>query len=258
MHRAAGEAEVELRLEAVHLAAERVALGDDVDEPEVARSSMIEPGAGAEHRPAGGVEGAQRLGQPLALDAERHRRRLAAGQDQRVEPVEVGRARGPRAPPRRARAASGRAPRSRPAARGRRRAAARRRPASPAAAREQLLLVELARLEALHRVAEAARGAEHARRVVEVRRRLDDRRARGAPGSSLLKMPEPTNTPSAPSCIISDASAGVAMPPAQKSDDRQPAVARRPSARGRAARRAPWPRSPARRRRACRGGGSRR
>ena len=28
-------------------------------------------------------------------------------------------------------------------------------------------------------------------------------------------MPEPTNTPSAPSCITSDASAGVAMPPAQ-------------------------------------------
>ena len=27
-------------------------------------------------------------------------------------------------------------------------------------------------------------------------------------------MPEPTNTPSAPSCIISAASAGVAMPPA--------------------------------------------
>ena len=35
-------------------------------------------------------------------------------------------------------------------------------------------------------------------------------------GSSLLKMPEPTNTPSAPSCIMSAASAGVAMPPAEK------------------------------------------
>src|SRR3978361_1568523 len=30
-------------------------------------------------------------------------------------------------------------------------------------------------------------------------------------------MPEPTNTPSAPSCMTSDASAGVAMPPAQNS-----------------------------------------
>ena len=39
----------------------------------------------------------------------------------------------------------------------------------------------------------------------------------GAAGSSLLKMPEPTNTASAPSCITSAASAGVAMPPAQNS-----------------------------------------
>lgn len=35
-------------------------------------------------------------------------------------------------------------------------------------------------------------------------------------GSPLLKMPEPTNTPSIPSCIISAASAGVATPPAAK------------------------------------------
>ena len=33
-------------------------------------------------------------------------------------------------------------------------------------------------------------------------------------GSPLLKMPEPTNTPSAPSCIMRAASAGVATPPA--------------------------------------------
>src|SRR3989304_272212 len=39
--------------------------------------------------------------------------------------------------------------------------------------------------------------------------------ARGA-GSSDLKMPEPTNTPSAPNCIMRAASAGVAMPPAAK------------------------------------------
>src|SRR5712692_6776189 len=31
-----------------------------------------------------------------------------------------------------------------------------------------------------------------------------------------MKMPEPTNTASAPSCITSDASAGVAIPPAEK------------------------------------------
>ena len=64
-------------------------------------------------------------------------------------------------------------------------------------------------------------------RVVEVRRRLDDR-ARAArdvlvqpSGSSSgsrpdLKIPEPTKTPSAPSCMQSEASAGVAIPPAVK------------------------------------------
>ena len=36
-------------------------------------------------------------------------------------------------------------------------------------------------------------------------------------GSALLKIPEPTKFPSAPSCIISAASAGVAIPPAQNS-----------------------------------------
>ena len=35
-------------------------------------------------------------------------------------------------------------------------------------------------------------------------------------GSEDLKMPEPTKTASAPSCITRDASAGVAIPPAQK------------------------------------------
>ena len=40
-------------------------------------------------------------------------------------------------------------------------------------------------------------------------------RARGS-GSSDLKMPEPTKTPSAPNCIIRAASAGVARPPAAK------------------------------------------
>ncbi len=41
-------------------------------------------------------------------------------------------------------------------------------------------------------------------------------------GSSDLKMPEPTNTPSAPSAIISAASAGVAIPPAQNSTTGRP------------------------------------
>ena len=52
-------------------------------------------------------------------------------------------------------------------------------------------------------------------------------RARVA-GSSDLKIPEPTNTPSAPSAIISAASAGVAMPPAQnRTTGRRPSRATR-------------------------------
>jgi hypothetical protein len=50
----------------------------------------------------------------------------------------------------------------------------------------------------------------------EVRGRLDDGRAMRT-GSSLLKMPDPTKTASAPSCRTSEASAGVEMPPAQNS-----------------------------------------
>ena len=35
-------------------------------------------------------------------------------------------------------------------------------------------------------------------------------------GSSLINIPDPTKTVSAPNCIIKDASAGVATPPAAK------------------------------------------
>ena len=83
--------ELELRLEGVHLAAERVAPRDDVHDAEVLAVEHDQPGARAEHRRAGGGELAQRLGEALALDAERHRRRLAARQDEPVEPVEVRR-----------------------------------------------------------------------------------------------------------------------------------------------------------------------
>ena len=82
---------------------------------------------------------------------------------------------------------------------------------------EELLAGAYSIVEAEHRLAEALRRPRRATLgVLVVRRRLDDRARRGAPGRSDLKMPEPTNTPSAPSCIISAASAGVAMPPAAK------------------------------------------
>ena len=59
-------------------------------QPRCSRSSMIIPAHVPSTGCAGAHERAQRLGQPLALDAERHRRRLAAGHHQPVEPVEVG------------------------------------------------------------------------------------------------------------------------------------------------------------------------
>ncbi len=59
-----------------------------------------------------------------------------------------------------------------------------------------------------HTHAHASRHARQYRTCTMARARLA--------GSPLLKMPEPTNTPSIPSCIMSAASAGVATPPAAK------------------------------------------
>ena len=59
----------------------------------------------------------------------------------------------------------------------------------------------------------------------------------------LLKMPDPTKLPSAPSCIISAASARVAMPPAQKSRTEQAAEAGDLLDDVLGARVTPWPRS---------------
>ena len=69
-----------------------------VEQAEVLAVEHDQAGAGAEHRAAGAHELAQRLGQRLALDPERHRGALAAGDHEPVEPVEVVRARAPRGP----------------------------------------------------------------------------------------------------------------------------------------------------------------
>ena len=61
-HRAAVHVgELEVLLEGVKLAPEGVALGHDVHQPEVLAVEQDQPGAGAEDRLAGGVEGAQRV-----------------------------------------------------------------------------------------------------------------------------------------------------------------------------------------------------
>ena len=116
------------------LAPEGVALGAHVEHAEVVAVEHDHPGAGAEHRLAARDEVAQRLGQALALDAERHRRGLAARDDEAVEPLEVlGRADRARLGAQLARASS-RAPRSRPGGRARRRRGG---APSPAAVLEQ-------------------------------------------------------------------------------------------------------------------------
>ena len=182
--------------------------------PRWSRSSMISPAQVPKIGVPAAAKRAQRLGQALALDAERHRRRLAARASRARRGRRGPRACGPRAPRRRARAGRGRARRSRPAGRGRRRAAPRvtsrgRRAAAPRRACAPRATA-IAGAEALATRARRARG----RRSASWPRRS---RAARVAGSADLKMPEPTNTASAPSCITSDASAGVAMPPAQNS-----------------------------------------
>src|SRR4051794_1026081 len=204
-HRAAVDAgEVEVGLEGAHLPPERVARGDDVHHAEVLAVEHDQPGARPEDRD---VERAQRLGEALALDAERHRRRLAAGEDQPVEALEVaGRAHLARLgaevaqhrsvgvevaleredsdyQPRPASSCSGSSLRA----------------SSDCMAGPRPSLALATRAGSLKCV--VASTIASARRA----------------GSSDLKMPEPTKTASAPSCMTSDASAGVAIPPAQNS-----------------------------------------
>ena len=165
----------------------------------------------------------QRVEQAGRLEQHRHRRRLAAGHDQRVD---VGRAAsgvrtstGVGAERRehvgvRARTAPCRASTPTFTARTWGLGSERRR-ALPAPLGE--LGLERVDLEAGHGRAEAA--ADLGQDVPGRGSGWWPRRWPwpAAPGSSLLKMPEPTNTASAPSCMTSAASAGVAMPPAQNS-----------------------------------------
>src|SRR6185312_167333 len=75
---------------ASHLAPERVALRAHVHHAEMVAVEHDQPGAGAEHGASRRREGAQRLGEALALDAEGHGRGLPAGDDETVDPAQVG------------------------------------------------------------------------------------------------------------------------------------------------------------------------
>ena len=201
----------QVRLEGADLAAEGVAAALDVEHAEVLAVEHDHARAGAEHRRAGARELAQRLGEPLALDPERHRRRLAAGDDQAVEPVEVG----------------GHAHLAHVGAEAAQHLAVRlevalERQDADSSMRYQPRLASScassslrvsSEVIAMPRPSEArATRAGSAKCVV-----ASTIAAARVAGSSDLKMPEPTKLPSAPSCIISAASAGVAIPPAQNS-----------------------------------------
>src|SRR3954454_4029497 len=224
--RALDAGDVEVGFEGPDLAAECVAPAGVVGEPEVLAVEHDHPGARTQHRRAGPHEVAQRLGEALAGDAERHRGRLPARDHEPVEALEV----------------AGHAYLADLGAE----------PAQHAGVRLEVALEgedadqrSCARLHPVVAVAGADRRGAHQPRfarswrssslrvssdVIAWPRPSDARATRSASwkcvvastmaaarraGSSDLKMPEPTNTPSAPSCITSDASAGVAIPPAQ-------------------------------------------
>jgi hypothetical protein len=83
--------QVDVGLERVHLAPERVAPRQRVHQAQVLAVEHDQARARPEHRRAAPDELPQRLGQPFALDAQRHRRGLAAGHDEPVDAVEVRR-----------------------------------------------------------------------------------------------------------------------------------------------------------------------
>ena len=219
------------------------------------------PGAGAEDRPAGRGMGADRRLEPVALDRLRDRRRLATRNHEPVELAELARACAPRPRRRRAtrsiRAWAAKSPwlastpirSAAPLRSGGAMPRGHAQPRGAGAARPRR------RAGRCRRRASARRARSRPRRLARDRRSgSSPRRSRGpaAPGSEDLKIPEPTKLPSAPSCIVSAASAGVAIPPAQNSGTGSQPLAgdllddldRRAAA--------PWPRRRAARGAACR------
>src|SRR4051794_26253765 len=202
--RAVHPREVEVGLEGADLAPEGVAFGADVHHAEVVAVEHDQPGARPEDR---AVEGPQGAGEAFALDAERHRGRLAAGDDQAIEVLEIGRrAHLPGLGPERAQELrmgvevaleskdSDYQPR-------------------PASSSPGSSLRDSSDCIAGPSPSDALATRAGSSKCVVASTIARARRS----GSSLLKIPEPTKTDSAPSCITSDASAGVAIPPAQNS-----------------------------------------
>src|SRR5919106_870846 len=199
-------------LEALQLAAEGIAAAEIVRQPEVAAVADDHPRAAPQDRQTVGVVGADRLVQAVPLHAHGDRGRLAAGNHQAVEAIEPGGgtdlggvgtercqhpAMGLEVALDRQDADAELAQEPRPCSR------------PPSAASASISSPGIASPSSI----EACATRSGSLKWVVASTIARARRA----GSSLLKIPEPTKLPSAPSCIISAASAGVAIPPAQKS-----------------------------------------
>src|SRR6202042_2599365 len=191
-----------------------------VEDPEVDAVEDDHPGAGSQDRNPGSGELPQRRGELLAFDALRDHCRLSPGQDQRVETLEVCRraylARlrtdpleqldvGLETALDRDHSHQRRDRRPRGAGCG-----FAHQPRGESSSSSWSFQVSRLAIAGPRPVEAAATRAGSAKWVVA----STIARARRS-GSADLKIPEPTNTPSAPSCMTIEASAGVAIPPAQ-------------------------------------------
>ena len=217
---------VEHRLEGLLLAAVAVAPHRHVERPEALLvGTPVEDRARQQDQPGTGPERRQAVAQPLGQRFEQTRGReqhgeggrLAARQDHPGQAAQVRRAAN-RAARRPSSASAPRCSRTSPCRASTPTVTA---PGAPAPRAHQprsaSRSLERADLLATHGLAEPGAHLGHVAR----RRRSGSSPPRWPgpcrAGSSLLKIPEPTNTASAPSCMTSEASAGVAMPPAQNS-----------------------------------------
>ena len=90
MHRTAGYSQkLHIALEGAQLTAEGVALGGDVEQPEVLAVEHDHAGAGAKHRGSAAHELQEWISKAIALDAECHNSGFPTGDDQRIQTLEV-------------------------------------------------------------------------------------------------------------------------------------------------------------------------
>ena len=223
--RAAEDRDVELRLERVELAPERIALDGHVEERQDRRLAAGDlggqhdhPGTRPEDRRAALGQVEDRVVQAPALDELAHRRALATGQDQPADVGEIGRF--AHANPLHADGAEGLEVFAERPLEGEDPdphvavawlVVGAYQPLTARRSSSGIASSAIPRIGAPSPLETSAIFFGSSKKVVAWTIAFAIRA-----GSSLLKMPEPTKTPSAPSCMTSAASAGVLIPPATK------------------------------------------